>query len=786
MHANHRLLRLSGRLVAAATLVAMALHPTPSQAGPSGAWERVCPPAQFGGAAAYAGSTNLLYVFGGDGTNILRAVGADNPPTEWVEVRTTGTPPAVRTDCAMVFDPSGNRLLVFGGRDYDGQAFGDLWQLSLDGEPAWSSLTTGGDVPSPRADAGVCFDDNRGILVVFGGLDDAGNPVDDNIHQIDLRQPEPQWSVWAPSGTAPTPRSGLVLCDVPGFDGLVAFGGNDGNGDLADAYRLSYGTHEWSAIAGTGDMPPPVSHALGVYDPGNDALLVWGGSGSDSEVRSLALSTDTWTIEPNTNWQPAPEGHVRPLGAWTGGNGQVLVLDGDNSSQLYEFHYVPGGGSYWQDWRGPGAATDISYGCTFVYDRQDDVAFLTDGRNFDDQPVQSTWSYSLGGPKGWYNTFFTGLCGNDTPALSRHAAAWDQKRRRLLVFGGLDAVYNRQNTVYAMDYLPGGYNCWSRLATVGTPPTGRYGTAAIYDPVGDRLLVFGGSDVSGYPCDDLWQLSLAGTPTWTRITSPGGPGAREDHTAIYDAAHRRMIVFGGTNSFVGHPGDEAWALDLPSLTWTLLQPTGTTPPVHAQHTAVYDSRRGRMLVFGGQVAWAADARETWELNLAVNPPVWTRLTPTGSAQGLPATRSLHAAVYDSTGDRMLVYGGQMPPVGPIGNPMPLKDLWSLQFDFTGGVAAVESSRPAVAFAVGEPSPNPSGGATHVVYSLPGAARVRAALYDVAGRRVAQLVHEDLPAGPHELRWSGRDDAGRPAAPGLYFLRIEAGGQAVTRKVVLVR
>jgi hypothetical protein len=676
-------------------------------------------------------------------------------------------------------------LLVFGGTDLAGQALGDLWQLSLDGEPAWSEVATDGAAPSPRAEAGACFDNDRGILVVFGGVD-GGGLVDGDVHQIDLRQTSPAWSQWVPAGSAPSPRSGLVLCNVPALDGMVAFGGSDAGGDCADAYRMSYGSHEWTAIAGTGDTPPPVSHALGVYDPDDDVLLVWGGSGSDSEVRSLSWATGAWTIEPNVNWQPAPEGHLQPVGAWTGGDGQFLVLDGDSNNQLYEFHYFPGGGSYWQDWRGPGAAAEIRYGCTFVYDREDDAAFLTGGYNTYGEPVQSTWSYGFSGRKGWSNTFFTGICDNYTPALTRHAAAWDQKRRRMLVFGGLDAAYNRQNGVYAMQDTLGGYYCWRQITAAGTPPTGRYGTAAVYDPVGDRLLVFGGSDVSGYPCNDLWQLSLTGTPTWSEITAPGGPGAREDHTAIYDSAHRRMIVFGGSNSFVGHAGDETWALNLPSLTWTQLQPTGSLPPAHHQHTAVYDSRRDRMLVFGGNVAWGADARETWELNLAVNPPAWTLLAPTVSAEWLPAPRAMHAAVYDSTGDRMLVYGGLMPSLGGWGSPLPLKDLWSLQFDFSGGIAAVESAAPAAAFAVASPSPNPAGGRTCLAYTLPGAARVRAAIYDVAGRRVARLTDGERAAGPHELQWDGRDGAGRPATPGLYFFRIEAGGQAVTRKVLLIR
>ena len=61
----------------------------------------------------------------------------------------------------------------------------------------------------------------------------------------------------------------------------------------------------------------------------------------------------------------------------------------------------------------------------------------------------------------------------------------------------------------------------------------RSGHSAIYDPVRDRMVVFGGS--YGSYRNDVWALSLAGTPDWTElapIETP--PSARDYHTAIYE------------------------------------------------------------------------------------------------------------------------------------------------------------------------------------------------------------------------------------------------------------
>ena len=83
-------------------------------------------------------------------------------------------------------------------------------------------------------------------------------------------------------------------------------------------------------------------------------------------------------------------------------------------------------------------------------------------------------------------------------------------------------------------------------------------------------------------------------------------------------------------------------------------------------------------------------------------------------------------------------------------------------------------------------PNPFTPSTTMRYSLPERSRVRLSVYDVAGREVAVLQDDVLAAGPHEVRWDGIDDEGRALAAGAYFVRLEAGGETRTSKVLLVR
>ncbi|MBU2501055.1 choice-of-anchor D domain-containing protein [bacterium] len=83
-------------------------------------------------------------------------------------------------------------------------------------------------------------------------------------------------------------------------------------------------------------------------------------------------------------------------------------------------------------------------------------------------------------------------------------------------------------------------------------------------------------------------------------------------------------------------------------------------------------------------------------------------------------------------------------------------------------------------------PNPFNPMTEVRFELDQPGQVRITIYDVTGRRVAGLVDQALPAGPHSRIWQGRDDAGRPLPSGAYYLRLEADGRVDHRKAMLLK
>jgi len=82
-------------------------------------------------------------------------------------------------------------------------------------------------------------------------------------------------------------------------------------------------------------------------------------------------------------------------------------------------------------------------------------------------------------------------------------------------------------------------------------------------------------------------------------------------------------------------------------------------------------------------------------------------------------------------------------------------------------------------------PNPFSASTELRIGLPAPATVTVDVFDVAGRRVSTREAE-LSAGWQSLRFDGRDTSGRLLPSGVYFYRVNAAGETLTRKLVIHR
>lgn len=239
------------------------------------------------------------------------------------------------------------------------------------------------------------------------------------------------------------------------------------------------------------------------------------------------------------------------------------------------------------------------------------------------------------------------------PRVYAAAGVLDTRTRQLVVYGGSDNGL-LQNTIWTLrlDSIEG----WKRASTTTslTPPPLSYANA-IYDSLRDRMLVFGGQDYN-HLYNVVWSLDLSGQPEWSLLLPKGPfPGERSAALAVYDSRRNRIIVFGGQGYDFYY--NDVWALTLgDTAQWTRLVPLGTPPQGRIAADGIYDPDSDRVLVHGGFVhtdPHRIDAsEELWQLRLS-DPPVWEEVTPAGI---VPPPVAAANAVHDPNHHRMIVTG----------------------------------------------------------------------------------------------------------------------------------
>ena len=90
------------------------------------------------------------------------------------------------------------------------------------------------------------------------------------------------------------------------------------------------------------------------------------------------------------------------------------------------------------------------------------------------------------------------------------------------------------------------------------------------------------------------------------------------------------------------------------------------------------------------------------------------------------------------------------------------------------------------YALHQNYPNPFNPTTTIRFDIPETGFASLRIYDVLGREVVTLMHEEIPAGKHAYSWNGKDMYGRIAATGIYFYRLETADFTKTHKMLLVK
>lgn len=241
-------------------------------------------------------------------------------------------------------------------------------------------------------------------------------------------------------------------------------------------------------------------------------------------------------------------------------------------------------------------------------------------------------------------------------ARANHSVIYDPLNRRMVAFGGEGASLYQDVWWLSLDSL-----VWHPMNTSGTPPAAREGHGAIYDPDGDRMIVFGGETATSEE-NALWALTLptSGTPTWSELVAHSGSCGslcpRSDMAVAFDTTTHSMIIMGG-NRCNGYDMDDTWRQQLSSpYTRSKLDGIATcsnqsdawAPERRSYHAMIYDEEQTRLVMFGGSYLGAEGPGTLWASETGADWSQWDGLG--WEAQG-------HVALYDGSHDRMIVFGG---------------------------------------------------------------------------------------------------------------------------------
>jgi cysteine-rich repeat protein len=183
--------------------------------------------------------------------------------------------------------------------------------------------------------------------------------------------------------------------------------------------------------------------------------------------------------------------------------------------------------------------------------------------------------------------------------------------------------------------------------TPGGAPPARESEVLVYDAARKRVVMFGGWTPSGNQ-GDTWEWDGV---SWTQMRPVHSPAPRLAAAAAYDPKRKRIVMFGGYRLNYGDPAQDTWEYD--GVDWTPITPVGTLPANRAGAAMTYDANLGLVLMFGGAGSASVGTpyfQDTWTWNGTA----WALLDPATK----PAVRAGARMVFDSTNKYVVMYGGE--------------------------------------------------------------------------------------------------------------------------------
>jgi len=475
-----------------------------------------------------------------------------------------------------------------------GYVQGQLWALSLADDPTWRQLRP---PPLPEVASSLLALDVEGArLFVLGG----GN----GLWTLSL-QDDANWTrVAASPGQTPSDLyagafgGGTLAFDRP-RQRLVASTLSIGT------WQLPLGDESWTQLDGVDAVSRFNGLGPVVHDAAGSQLIQL--DAYQGQLRIFSLSSDTWAQSAF-----APDSLHGGLAAFDEKRARVLYASGSATSELPLASLIP------RPLLPERSGVGTSIASSLIWDPKREAVV-----NLGGEGVQATLTHTLkrgaewelltaDGPPGYggshaydaetnsifsFGAFSYGASNAMLMRLDPGAEAWqvdalpvgpearswqlgvlDTRTRRLVIRGGalLAADLGVSDDVDDVWTLSLADLTWTRLSPGGTSPGPRHGELGVYDPIGERLVVLGGSadEQPDANLENLHELSLGDDPTWSTLSATGAGPAGLASSAFYDRAGRRMVVLASTGAAI-----DVYALELSgSPAWHRFCARGAVPP----------------------------------------------------------------------------------------------------------------------------------------------------------------------------------------------------------------
>lgn len=236
----------------------------------------------------------------------------------------------------------------------------------------------------------------------------------------------------------------------------------------------------------------------------------------------------------------------------------------------------------------------------------------------------------------WNGTTWAELTPANKPSARwTHGMAYDEKRKRIVLFGGLATD---QGSSALNDTWEWTGSDWTKITTAKSPPARGIHGAIAYDAKRERVVIRGGGTAPGSTLyGDTWEYD--GT-NWTEVTA-AGPTARVAPALAFDKAHGVSVLFGGGSWNPYY--EDMWTWD--GTTWKELTPS-PKPGKRQSARAVYDPSRQLVLLFGGDDGTLLN--DLWEWDGTS----WAKVNVQG-----PPPRCCYAFAHDTKRGEAVMFGG---------------------------------------------------------------------------------------------------------------------------------